>query len=106
MRESVRSVNRRLDRKALTPYDGPVRTTVDIDENLLREAEQKARQQGKSLGVLLEEVLQVAIQSPPPLPSDEPMNEGLEPKDPFFIALEEIRAKGCFPAPRRNVEFV
>ena len=85
-----------------------MQTTVDIDENLLRKAEQKARQQGKSLRVLLEEVLRVAIQSPPPLPSDEPMNdltEGLESNDPFFTALEEIRAKGCFPAPRRNVEF-
>jgi len=84
-----------------------VRTTLEIDENLLREAEQRARHQGKSLGALLEEALRAAVQSPAAMPSDEPMKdpgEALEASDPFFAALEEIRAKGRVAAPRREVE--
>jgi hypothetical protein len=85
-----------------------VQTTVDIDGALLRQAEQQAKRQGKSLGALLEDALRAAIQSSVPDLSNGPGNEmaeGLEIGDPFFTALDEIRALGRAPAQHRNVDF-
>jgi hypothetical protein len=84
-----------------------MQTTVELDDDLLREAKQKARELGKSLDALLEAALRDAVQWPAPVPLAEQVNdvaEALEASDPFFAALEEIRAKGCLPTPHRKVE--
>jgi len=80
------------------PYFARVKTTVDIDEGLLREAEARARQQGKPLAMFLEEALRSAIHLPrvttaPSAPPTE-LAEPLDAHDPFFTALDEIRALG------------
>jgi hypothetical protein len=40
-----------------------MKTTVDIDEGVLREAEAQARYQGKPLGALVEEALRVTVKT-------------------------------------------
>jgi hypothetical protein len=83
-----------------------VQTTFDIDEALLRQLEQQARQQGKSVGALLELALRGFVCSsavePPAAPQND-VSEGLADDDPFFSALEEIRAFGRLPAAHRQV---
>ena len=81
-----------------SPYVAPVKTTVDIDESLLREAEARARQQGKPLATVIEEALRSAIRAPqittdPSVPPSE-LADLLDAHDQFFTALEEIRALG------------
>jgi hypothetical protein len=79
---------------------------LDIDEALLRQLEQQARQQGKSLGALLELALRGFVRSstvePPVAPQTE-ASVGLPNDDPFFSALEEVRALGRVAASRRQV---
>jgi hypothetical protein len=75
-----------------------VKTTVEIDDAVLRAAEDQARKQGKPLGVLIEEALRITVKSTvqfAPTPAESSAGEGLEDHDPFFKALEEIRASGC-----------
>ena len=80
------------------PYFDPVKTTVDIDEALLREAEARARQQGKPLAMFLEEALRSVIQASPltngQSASPSEVADALEGNDPFFTALDDIRALG------------
>ena len=83
-----------------------MRTTLDIDETVLREAEAQARKRGKPLAALIEEVLRATILVPPAQPETLPPSQaadGLEDSDPFFSALEEIRALGRMPAAHRQV---
>jgi hypothetical protein len=85
-----------------------VKTTVDIDDAVLQAAEDQARKQGKPLGTLIEEALRIAVKAAAnfaPGPAESPAEEGLEDDDPFFRALEEIRALGRLPAPHREVRF-
>ena len=85
-----------------------MQTTVDIDEALLHQLEQQARQQGKSLGALVELALRGFVRPPSAQPSAAPPNdasEGLPDDDPFFSALEEVRALGRRPAAYRQVNF-
>ncbi len=81
-----------------SPYFAGVKTTVDIDEGLLREVEARARQQGKPLATLLEDALRSAIQASSVTngqsASPSEVADALEGQDPFFTALEEIRALG------------
>jgi hypothetical protein len=42
------------------------RTTVDIDASVLRELKRRQKESGKSLGVLISELLVGALQSPEP----------------------------------------
>jgi hypothetical protein len=84
-----------------------VKTTVDIDEAVLREAEALARQEGKSLGSLMEEALRNMAQPHRPAslpPPTQVSGEGLDDNDPFFAALEEIRAIGRTALGKRAVE--
>jgi hypothetical protein len=82
-----------------------MKTTVDIDEALLRAAEAQARHQGKPLAALVEEALRLTVDTAanhqpaatPPL-----ADQGLEGNDPFFAALDEIRNAGRQPAPHRD----
>ena len=65
----------------------------------LHAAEDQARQQGKSLGTLIEEALRMTVKAAAsftPAPADSSANEGLEDNDPFFTALEEIRSFAVF----------
>lgn len=84
-----------------------MRTTLDIDETVLREAESQARKRGKPLAALIEEVLRATIlvtsAQPETLPPSQAA-DGLEDSDPFFSALEEIRDMGRMPAPHREVQ--
>ena len=82
-----------------------MRATVDIDEALLCQAEQKARQQGQTLQSLLESALRKIVTEP----SSSLLNattaqegETLEADDPFFAALEEIRSQGRSSSSRRT----
>ena len=83
-----------------------MQTTLDIDESLLRQLEQQARQQGQSLGALLEQALRGFVRAPLAQPPAAPQNdasERLPDDDPFFSALEEVRALGRLPASHRQV---
>lgn len=83
-----------------------MKTTVDIDDAVLQAAEDQARKQGKPLGILIEEALRTTVRvaaNLAPAPAESPADEGLEDNDPFFTALEEIRALGRLPAPHREV---
>ena len=85
-----------------------MQTTVDIDEALLHQLEQQARQQGKSLGALVELALRGFVRPPSAQASAAPLSdasEGLPDDDPFFSALEEVRALGRRPAAYRQVNF-
>lgn len=52
-----------------------MRTTVSIDDHLLARAKQRAREEGITLGVLLERTLQTTLsaQEPSPTPIDIPV---------------------------------
>jgi Arc/MetJ family transcription regulator len=83
-----------------------MKTTVDIDEGVLRAAEAQARQQGKALGALVEEALRVTVKtsaSDPPVAPQSEADQALEDNDPFFAALDEIRNAGRHPAFHRKV---
>ena len=85
-----------------------MQTMLDIDEALLRQLEQQARQQGKSLDALLEQALRGFVRAPVAQASAAPQNdasEALPDDDPFFSALEEVRALGRLPASHRPVNF-
>jgi hypothetical protein len=85
-----------------------VKTTVDIDDAVLQAAEDQARKQGKPLGALIEEALRMTVKAAAavtPASGGSAAEEGLEEEDPFFIALEEIRALGRLPTPHREVGF-
>jgi hypothetical protein len=85
-----------------------MKTTVDIDDALLRAVEDQARKQGKPLGILIEEALRVTVKAANNFASaadESSTGEGLEENDPFFAALEEIRALGRLSAPHREVLF-
>lgn len=82
-----------------------MKTTVDIDEDVLRAAEAQARDQGKPLAALVEEALRMTVKTAangrataiPPAP-----DQGLEENDPFFAALDEICNAGRQPACHRE----
>jgi hypothetical protein len=83
-----------------------MKTTVDIDESVLRAAEAQARHQGKPLAALVEQALRMTVNSaagdglaamPPQT------DQGLEDNDPFFAALDEIRNAGRQAASHREV---
>jgi len=74
-----------------------MKTTVDIEEGLLRAAEAQARHQGRALGALVEDALRVTVKIPakhPPAATQAEADPVLEDNDPFFAALEEIRNAG------------
>ena len=78
---------------------------MNIDQQLLLEAELQARREGKSLGALVEDALRIVITSVPVQSvkaSPDDVADGLSEDDPFFTALEEIRATGRRPAPHRE----
>lgn len=80
--------------------------TVEINDQLLKAAEQRAKDLGMSLSAILEEALRVSIPiagGSAPLPGLT-MPDGLDDNDPFFQALEEIRACGRAPATQRLVD--
>jgi hypothetical protein len=83
-----------------------MKTTVDIDEGVLRAAEAQALHQGKPLAALVEEALRLTVSTEPCVrPAATPPEAGpaLEDNDPFFAALEEIRNAGRQPASHREV---
>jgi hypothetical protein len=88
-------------------YDWNMKTTVDIDERVLRAAEAQARHQGKPLSALVEQALRLTVNTtagdqPAPMPPE--ADPGLEDNDPFFAALDEIRDAGRQPAVHRKVQ--
>jgi hypothetical protein len=79
---------------------------LDIDESLLREAEQQARREGKSFAALIEDALRSFIEINAPRSSELPASDaevGLDAQDPFFSALTEIRARGRVSAANREL---
>jgi len=83
-----------------------MKTTVDIDEGVLRAAEAQALHQGKPLAALVEEALRMTVNtaaSVPPPKTPLGADPGLEDNDPFFAALDEIRHAGRQPASHREV---
>jgi hypothetical protein len=85
-----------------------MKTMVEIDDAVLHAAEDQARKQGKSLGAIIEEALRNTVKASAnfaPAPDESSAGDGLENDDPFFAALEEIRALGRLPAPHREVQF-
>jgi hypothetical protein len=97
---------RRIDEARTATYNWQMKTTVDIDEGVLRAAEVRARQQGRPLAALVEEALRMTVNAAPshqaPTTPQE-AGEGLEDNDPFFAALDEIRNAGRQPAAHREV---
>jgi len=83
-----------------------MQTTVEIEETLLRQAKEQARKQGKSFDHLLEDALRKVVTTSMNQQTYHPTNsvEALEPNDPFFAALDEIRAFGRTAAPSRPVD--
>ena len=96
-----------IDAAKRKAYPISVETTVDIDESLLREAEAQARKQNKPLNLLIEDALRSTLAAHDLFsesPGSAPLEAGLEDNDPFFKALEEIRAFGRVPAPHRELK--
>ena len=95
-----------IDAEKPAVYDGSMKTTVDIDEGVLRAAEAQARHQGRPLGALVEEALRVTVKtaaSDAPVAAPSEADQGLEDNDPFFAALDEIRDAGRQAAAHRKV---
>jgi len=95
-----------IDEARTATYNWKMKTTVDIDEGVLRAAEVRARQQGRPLAALVEEALRVTVnaapsQQTPTIPRE--ADQGLEDNDPFFAALDEIRNAGRQSVPHREV---
>jgi hypothetical protein len=83
-----------------------MKTTVDIDEGVLRAAEAQARDQGRPLAALVEQALRMTVHtaaSDPPVATPPEADPGLEDDDPFFAALDEIRNAGRQPAFHREI---
>jgi len=84
-----------------------MQTTVDIDDALLRQAKEQARKQGKSFDTLLEDALRTVMTGSPEQKTHQGINsvsEALDPGDPFFAALDEIRSFGRTSSPMRAVD--
>jgi hypothetical protein len=89
----------------LRPYGAFVQTIVDVDEKLLKLAEQQARRDGMSLGALVEDALRAALQIPPPPTKACAADvEAVDGDDVFFESLEEVRAFGRVLPTHRHVE--
>jgi len=81
-----------------------MQAVLDVDERLLSLAEQQARREGKSMGALVEDALRLLLRTPQPLPiPSELEGDSVEADEPFFAALDEIRALGRLPAAHRRV---
>lgn len=97
-----------LTRRRLADSVAVVKTTMDIDEMVLRQAEKQAQQAGKPLATVVEEALRASlgiaasVEPASPVATTEP-GPGLEEDDPFFHALEEIREHGRLAALHRQV---
>jgi hypothetical protein len=83
-----------------------MKTTLDIDEGVLRAAEAQARHQGKPLAALVEQALRLTVNTaasdgPAAMPPED--GPELEDNDPFFAALDEIRNAGRHAASHREV---
>jgi hypothetical protein len=86
-----------IDAGKAAAYYWTRKTTVDIDEGVLRAAEAQALQQGKPLAALVEEALRRTVNTATGIRAASPPSEadpGLEDNDPFFAALDEIRNAG------------
>jgi hypothetical protein len=76
-----------------------------MDEKIVALAKLKASEQGKSLDALVEDGLRLALQMPAHAAVGAASLEGpLESDDPFFSALDEVRARGRANASRRAIE--
>lgn len=83
-----------------------MQTVVDVDETLLGLAERQARCEGKTLGAFVEEALRSVLHPAQLQPCDDadvPDEPGLSADDPFFRALDEVRALGRLPAAHRQL---
>jgi hypothetical protein len=79
-----------------------MQAVVDVDQKLLSLAEQRARQEGKSLEAFVEDALRAVLGSSPTVAASDKPAEIVDADDAFFAALEEIRALGRVPAPHRQ----
>lgn len=82
-----------------------VKTTMDLNETVLRQAERRAQQEGKPLAAVVEDALRASLgTSAPPKPASLPDSPdvGLEEDDPFFRVLEDIRERGRLAARHRD----
>ena len=72
-----------------------MKTTIELPDHLLRQAKILAVQQGRTLKDLMTEALRAHLATgppPPPIPHDS--GGVLDEDDPFFEALEKVRAWG------------
>ena len=83
-----------------------MRTVLEMDEKIVALAKLKASEQGKSLDALVEDGLRLALQMPARAAVGETSVETdpLEANDPFFAALNEVRARGRASGKRRAIE--
>lgn len=77
-----------------------------MDEKIVALAKLKASEQGKSFDALVEEGLRLALRMPPQKNGIRSEVEGdpLEPNDPFFAALDEIRDFGRTSGNNRRID--
>lgn len=83
-----------------------MQTVMDVDEKLLGLAERQARCEGKTLGAFVEAAIRSVLQPDRPQACDEagvPDETGLDADDPFFRALDEVRALGRLPSAHRRL---
>jgi len=79
-----------------------VKTTIELPDNLLRQAKILAVQQGLTLKEVMTEALQAHLGTAPPTPPVNQQGAGLEDDDPFFAALEQVRAWGNSQMPGKR----
>jgi hypothetical protein len=97
-------LGRLTDAEKPAVYEWNMKTTVDIDEGVLREAEAQARYQGKPLGALVEDALRVTLKTAAgywPVATPPEADPGLEDNDPFaepsVVVLTEAVASARRP---------
>jgi hypothetical protein len=84
------------------PYYEPVKTTIELPDHLLRQAKILAVEQGRTLKEVMTEALEAHLGATPPAPPFHQAGEGLDDDDPFFAALEQVRAWGNSQMPGKR----
>ena len=79
-----------------------MKTTIELPDHLLRQAKILAVEQGLSLKEVMTEALQAHLGTAAPTPPANQQSEGLEDDDPFFTALEQVRAWGNSQMPGKR----
>jgi len=79
-----------------------MKTTIELPDHLLRRAKILAVEQGLTLKEVMTEALQAHLGAAPPNPPSHQAGEGLDDDDPFFAALDQVRAWGNSQMPGKR----